>query len=99
MLLDAHAHLDKYGDLLDRALDEIRQDRIFTVATAMDASSFNALTEIAERSELILPTFGIHPRRAPEYANRLREIEKYIEESPAIGEIGLDFHWIPARYP
>ena len=94
MLLDAHAHLDKYGDLLDGALDEIRQNRIFTVATAMDAPSYNALTEIAERSELILPTFGIHPSRAPEYANRLREIEKYIEESPAIGEIGLDYHWI-----
>ena len=101
MLLDAHAHLDKYGDLLDRALDEIRQDRIFTVATAMDAPSYIALTQIAERSELILPTFGVHPRRAPEYANRLGEIGKYIEESPAIGEIGLDFHWVQDRsqYP
>jgi TatD DNase family protein len=94
MLIDAHVHLDKYGDLLDDALREIEQHRIFTVATAMDVPSYLALQTIAERSELVLPTFGIHPRRAAEYAGRLSEIGRYIETSPAIGEIGLDFHWV-----
>jgi TatD DNase family protein len=101
MLIDAHAHLDKYGDLLDQAFQEIQQHRIFTVATAMDIPSYAQLQEIAERSELILATFGIHPRRAPEYANRLGELSRHIDQSPAIGEIGLDFHWIEDRsqYP
>ena len=94
MLIDAHVHLDKYGDLLDRALQEIENRRIFTVATAMDLPSYLELQRIGERSELVLPTFGIHPRRAAEYANRLSEIGRYIEMSPAIGEIGLDFHWV-----
>jgi TatD DNase family protein len=50
---------------------------------------------------LVLPTFGIHPRRAAEYADRLTEIGRHIESSPAIGEIGLDFHWVkdPTTYP
>jgi len=94
MLIDAHVHLDKYGDLLGRALEEIEEERIFTVATAMDVSSYRELREIGARSALILPTFGIHPRRAAEYAGRLQEIGGYIESSPAIGEIGLDFHWV-----
>ena len=94
MLIDAHVHLDKYGDLLDEALRQIETERIFTVATAMDLPSYLELREIAKRSELVLPTFGIHPRRAAEYANRLPEISRYIEMSPAIGEIGLDFHWV-----
>jgi len=94
MLIDAHVHLDKYGDLLDQALQEIEQKRIFTVATAMDLPSYLQLKEIGKRSELVLPTFGIHPRRAAEYADRLPEISRYIEMSPAIGEIGLDFHWV-----
>jgi len=94
MLIDAHVHLDKYGDLLDEALRQIDTERIFTVATAMDVPSYLELQKIAERSELVLPTFGIHPRRAAEYANRLPEISRYIEMSPAIGEIGLDFHWV-----
>ena len=94
MLIDAHVHLDKYGDLLDQALSEIDEQRNFTIATAMDVPSYLELQKIAERSALVLPTFGIHPRRAAEYAQRLPELSRYIEMSPAIGEIGLDFHWV-----
>ena len=94
MLIDAHVHLDKYGDLLDEALRQIEQERIFTVATAMDVPSYLDLQMTAKRSELVLPTFGIHPRRAAEYVDSLPEISRYIESRPAIGEIGLDFHWV-----
>ena len=101
MLIDAHVHLDKYGGLLDQALQEIDTEPIFTVATAMDLPSYLELQRIAERSSLVLPTFGIHPRRAAEYVDRLTEIGRYIETSPGIGEIGLDFHWVKdsATYP
>jgi len=101
MLIDAHVHLDKYGGLLDQALQEIDTEPIFTVATAMDLPSYLELQRIAERSNLVLPTFGIHPRRAAEYVDRLSEIGRYIETSPAIGEIGLDLHWVKdsATYP
>jgi TatD DNase family protein len=94
MLIEAHAHLDKYGELLDQALREIEEQQIFTIATAMDLPSYLELKKIGKRSELVLPTFGIHPRRAAEYADRLHEISRHIESSPAIGEIGLDFHWV-----
>jgi TatD DNase family protein len=94
MLIDAHVHLDKYGDLLDQALQEIAEQQIFNVATAMDVPSYLELQKIGDRSELVLPIFGIHPRRAAEYADRLPELSRYIERSPAIGEIGLDLHWV-----
>src|ERR1041385_1455646 len=101
MFIDAHVHLDKYGDLLDQALQQIAREPIFTVATAMDLPSYLELQRIAERSNLVLPTFGIHPRRAAEYVDRLSEIGRYVENSPGIGEIGLDFHWVKdsATYP
>ena len=101
MLIDAHVHLDKYDDLTDEALRQIDEERIFTVATAMDVPSYLQLREIADRSALVLPTFGIHPKRAPEYATRLSELGPLIEQSPAIGEIGLDFHWVKdsSEYP
>jgi TatD DNase family protein len=101
MLIDAHVHLDKYGDLLDQALREIEREGIFTVATAMDVPSYQELQQIGHRSALVLPTFGIHPRRAPQYAGGLRELGQYIDTSPAIGEIGLDFHWVKdaSEYP
>ncbi len=101
MLIDAHVHLDKYGDLLDEALKEIESQRIFTFATAMDLPSYQELQQIGQRSALVLPTFGIHPRRAPQYADGLSEISPYIETTPAIGEIGLDFYWVKnsSEYP
>jgi TatD DNase family protein len=101
MLIDAHVHLDRYAKLLDEALKEIDDKQIFTIATAMDLSSYLELQKIGERSNLVLPTFGVHPRRAAEYADRLPEISRHIESSPALGEIGLDFHWVKdtSTYP
>jgi TatD DNase family protein len=94
MLVDAHAHLDHYTDLLDAALAEIRRHHIFTVSTAMDIPSYLRACEIGARCELVLPTFGIHPWNAPQYADRLAELTPFIEHSPMLGEIGLDFHWV-----
>jgi TatD DNase family protein len=101
MLIDAHAHLDKYGEELDAVLDEIERHRILTWAVSMDLPAYRRNLEIAARSALVLPTFGVHPKRAPEYTDRLREIDPWIERSPALGEIGLDFHWVEdaSEYP
>lgn len=101
MLIDAHAHLDKYGELLGAALEEIERDQILTLATAMDVRSYRELTRVADRSELVVPTFGVHPKQAPRYADRLSEIGSLIDASPALGEIGLDFHWVEdsSQYP
>lgn len=101
MLIDAHAHLDRYGDLLESALGEIRENQIFTIANSMDLPSYRRNLEIGERCDLVLPTFGVHPKRAPAYAGRLQELSRTIELTPAIGEIGLDFHWVEdsSQYP
>ena len=101
MLIDAHAHVDRYGEDLDAALEQIQQRRIFTVATAMDLPSYKQSQSIAARCDLVLPTFGVHPKRAPQYSDRLPELGATIESSPAIGEIGLDFHWVKdsSEYP
>jgi len=101
MLIDAHAHLDRYGDALESALREIQEHRIFTIGTSMDLASYERNLEIAEMCDLVLPTFGVHPKNAPQYAGRLGELSDAIERSPAIGEIGLDFHWVKdsAQYP
>lgn len=101
MFVDAHAHLDKYSDQLDAALKEIEERRIFTWAVSMDIPSYRRTLEIAAKSKWVLPTFGIHPTRAPECAADLKQLGSWIERSPALGEIGLDFHWVknPDHFP
>ena len=101
LLIDAHAHMDHYGKTLEAALAEIVEHRIFTISTAMDVPSYERDCRISERCPLVLPTFGIHPYRAVEYAEKLEGLDPYIERSPLIGEIGLDYHWVrdPESYP
>lgn len=102
MWLDAHTHLDHYDDAaLDIALAEIEARQIRTVAVSMDPPSYARTQAIAARSDLIVPTFGVHPWEAVHWADRLDTLDDLIAESPLLGEIGLDFHWVEdaATYP
>jgi TatD DNase family protein len=94
MLIDAHAHLDRYGNELEAALREISHHRILTVSNSTDPESYARNLRIAEMSELVMPTFGVHPWHAPEYANRLDDLRDPTERSPMLGEIGLDYHFV-----
>lgn len=99
-LIDAHAHLDRYDDPRE-ALARIEQRRILTLANSMDPDSYRRNLALAEESAFVLPSFGIHPRRAAEYSDRLAELPEMMARSPMLGELGLDFHWVrdTATYP
>ncbi len=101
MLIDAHSHLNGYdlldGGALESALAEIVQHGIFTVSNSMDLPSYRRNLEIAAKCNLVLPVFGVHPWNAPEYIDRLHELDKAEERSPMIGEIGLDHYFIEDR--
>lgn len=101
MLIDAHTHLDHYREYLDSALDEIERYGILSLSTAMDIPGYKKAREIGRRCPYVIPCFGIHPWNAPKYADRLDELAPHIQESPLLGEIGLDFHFVKetARYP
>lgn len=101
MYIDAHTHLDKYGQELDSALAEIDRLQILTISVAMDPESYGRSRDIASRSKNIIPCFGIHPWNAQSYADKLQDLDPLIQQSPMIGEIGLDFHWVEdnSTYP
>jgi TatD DNase family protein len=105
MLIDAHAHIDRYEMVGERALStalaEIDARKIFTISNSMDLPSYERNKHIAEECDYILPIFGVHPWNAGQYADRLRDLDDAIEKSPMIGEIGLDFHFVDdeTEYP
>jgi len=93
--IDAHAHPDQYNPgQLDQALKEIESNHIITMAVSMDIPSYERNCDIAVQSDFIIPSFGIHPWNAHKYAGGLERLDNYIDGVPAIGEIGLDFHWV-----
>lgn len=102
VFIDAHAHMDAYDEkTLSQALLEVSEHRIFTISTSMDIQSYERASRVAETCDWIMPTFGIHPWYAMDYAGRLEELNPYIEQSPMIGEIGLDYYYVSDResYP
>jgi TatD DNase family protein len=102
MLIDSHAHMDMYGnDDLPRALDELTMYRVFTIAVSMDPASYARTKDIAADHPWLLPTFGIHPWRSADWADRLDTLDDLIGASLMLGEIGLDYYWVrdKATYP
>lgn len=102
MLVDAHIHLHGYPEaLLPTALARIQSYSIRTLAVSVDLPTYQQSMGIAEASDFILPTFGIHPWHAADNAQLLDTVIPFIEATPVIGEIGLDFHWVEdqATYP
>lgn len=97
MYVDAHNHLDFYGENIDKAIEDINDNSIITLANSMDVDSYILNKEYAKKSEYIIPTFGIHPNSVEAYKGTLEELIPYIEESKLIGEIGLDFLWVEDR--
>lgn len=93
-LLDAHAHLDQFGDAWPAALEEIRARRIVTLAVSMDVASWEATRALAEGVALIVPSFGIHPWKAPRWHHRMDELESLIAAAPMLGEVGLDHRFV-----
>ena len=103
MIIDFHTHLDFYNRReLEQQLAEF--SAIF-IAAAVDEKSYLANVAISNHTKTtaracrIIPTFGIHPNRADENAPLLddsattQRFEKYLAQSPIIGEIGMDFCW------
>jgi TatD DNase family protein len=95
MFVDAHAHLDKYDDQeIGHVVKTIEQERILTISVSVDEASYTRTERIAQRSELIIPAFGIHPSEAQRFADTLPRLQHYADRSPIIGEIGLDYRLV-----
>lgn len=101
MLIDVHCHANLY-----LAFDEILKDARINgvekiIAVGMSAISQERVIEIANRFDSVYPALGIHPEEVKEnkdLASQLDQIEQFIKDNGnklcAIGEIGLDHHFI-----
>ena len=94
MLVDAHAHIDRYHDSLTEAIRQIEHHRILTIAVSMDIPSYLRSVQISSSCSYVIPIFGVHPWEAEKYAENPSQIDRYLKDTPIIGEAGLDFFWI-----
>jgi len=102
MLVETHAHLDypdfanDFDDVLRRAT-EADVTRIITIGTSVDSS--RRAVQLAEKHSNVFAVIGVHPTYAHEaeedVVTPLRELAKN-PRVVAIGEIGLDYHYLPS---
>ena len=98
-LVDTHCHLDneKFDeDRLD-VIDRIKGNLEFCVNIGYDLTSSKKSLELAKKYDFIYAVIGVHPIDIAEYDEELeKELELLAKDSKvvAIGEIGLDYHWM-----
>lgn len=101
MLIDVHCHLNLYlnpNEVIQEA-NQVGVGKI--IAVSMSALSQKRILEISENSESVYPALGIHPEEVKMNKNIETELDSIADlirskESQlcAIGEIGLDHHFI-----
>lgn len=98
-LIDSHAHLDNAQFDEDRAevLKRVEENLEFAVNIGYDIHSSRRSVDYAHKYDFIYAVVGVHPIDIEGYSD---EVEKELEELAkdekvlAIGEIGLDYHWM-----
>ena len=102
-IFDSHAHYDSEQfdsdreQLLGWVLPE--QGVVGIVNMAADLQSCQTTLELTRRYNYICGAAGVHPEEARELPEDwLSQVRRYLQEPKmvAVGEIGLDYHWLDA---
>lgn len=98
-LIDSHAHLDneQFNEDREEVLNRIKENLDFAVNIGYNLASSKKSVEFAKNYDFIYAVVGVHPDDIGEYSDEVeRELEKLAQEDKvlAIGEIGLDYHWM-----
>ncbi|MGI6730702.1 MAG: TatD family hydrolase [Anaerovoracaceae bacterium] len=90
MLIDAHTHIRKED--IDNGILRIMEDAdIYSLVAATNPEEAEYIKKLAASSPRIIPTYGLHPWYSHKHS--LLDMRSYFEESPIIGEIGMDSTW------
>ena len=98
-LVDTHCHLDneKFDEDRLEVIERIKENLEFCVNIGYDLNSSKKSLELAKKYDFIYAVIGVHPIDIAEYNEEVeKELEILGEDSKvvAIGEIGLDYHWM-----
>lgn len=98
-LVDTHCHLDseEYKDDLESVLNMVEKEMEYCVNIGCDMESCKDSINLAQKYDYIYATVGIHPiyiSKITEEDMRLLESYLSLDKVVAIGEIGLDYHWM-----
>ncbi|HEV7620443.1 MAG TPA: TatD family hydrolase [Flavisolibacter sp.] len=98
-LIDTHSHiyLDEFEADRNEMLDKALKANVGAILMpAIDATTHEAMLELAKNSNNCFSMMGLHPCSVKEdYLKELEIVKDYLAKMKfiAVGEIGLDFYW------
>ncbi|HGY9639945.1 MULTISPECIES: Qat anti-phage system TatD family nuclease QatD [Pseudomonas] len=87
--VDFHCHLDLYPDH-ERLIVECDQAEVATLAVTTTPKAWRRNREIAASSRHVRVALGLHPQLVAERESELPLLERLLEETRYVGEVGLD---------
>ncbi len=102
-LIDHHCHLqhEKYNNMKEEVIKQTCKKMSYVVVSGANEEWNKKAIEIAKKCNNFFATVGYHPVDAVRYSDdeweeKLKILEKLAKHSKviALGEIGLDYHWI-----
>ncbi len=98
-LVDTHCHIDsnRYDEDRDNILKDIEENLEFAVNIGYDLESSKNSVKLGDKYEFMYAVVGVHPTDIAGYNDELEDqLEELSKNSKvvAIGEIGLDYHWM-----
>lgn len=98
-LVDTHCHLDneKFDEDRLEVIERIKENLEFCVNIGYDLVSSKKSLELAKEYDFIYAVIGVHPIDIAEYSEEVEKELEILGKNPkvvAIGEIGLDYHWM-----
>ncbi len=100
---DTHAHLDDpdFARDLPQVLDRAHAaDITKMISIGTDLESSRRAVALADRHDAVFAVVGWHPSQAHEAPEDVRPALRELARHPkvvALGETGLDYHWLPSR--
>ncbi len=88
-LIDFHCHIDLYEDF-NRILEDCVRYKVTTLAVTTTPKAWPRNKELLHSCELIRLGLGLHPQLVEERYQEIERFEKYLTDSPYVGEVGLD---------
>lgn len=98
-LVDTHCHLDneKFDEDRLEVIERIKENLEFCVNIGYDLASSKKSLALANEYDFIYAVIGVHPIDIAEYSEEVDKELELLGKNPkvvAIGEIGLDYHWM-----
>lgn len=89
--VDAHCHVDLYGNDEAAVVEEIERRRIHTIAVTNAPSVFFHTRDVARGRKYLHAAVGLHPQLVASHGHELSRMWPLLAETRFVGEIGLDY--------